>query len=124
MIATPAQQSRQRCGSLKARTEKASIRRPILPASAACCRRTRTPGFNELYRNGKITEAACWAHARRKIHDVHVRTPSVLTEEALKRIGELYTVEAEIRGMQTEQRLAERQQKAKPQLKAPHTRPA
>lgn len=63
-------------------------------------------------------EAACWAHARRKIHDVQVRTPSVLTEEALKRIGELYTVEAEIRGMQTEQRLAERQQKAKPQLKA------
>ncbi len=42
-------------------------------------------------------EAACWAHARRKIHDVQVRTPSVLTEEALKRIGELYTVEAEIR---------------------------
>ncbi|KDU22081.1 transposase IS66 family protein [Escherichia coli 3-073-06_S4_C1] len=31
-------------------------------------------GFNELYRNGGITEAACWAHARRKIHDVHVRT--------------------------------------------------
>ncbi|ERB79080.1 transposase IS66 family protein, partial [Escherichia coli B102] len=26
-------------------------------------------GFNELYRNGGITEAACWAHARRKIHD-------------------------------------------------------
>jgi transposase len=23
-------------------------------------------GFNELYRDGHITEAACWAHARRK----------------------------------------------------------
>ena len=44
MIATPAQQLRQRCGSLKARTEKASTRRPILLASAACCRRTRTLG--------------------------------------------------------------------------------
>ena len=32
-------------------------------------------GFNELYRNGQITEAACWAHARRKIHDVHVPDP-------------------------------------------------
>jgi transposase len=51
-------------------------------------------GFNELYRDGRITEAACWAHARRKIHDVHVRTPSALTEEALKRIGELYAMEA------------------------------
>lgn len=61
-------------------------------------------GFNELYREGHIKEAACWAHARRKIHDVHVRSPSALTEEALKRIGELYTVEAAIRGMQAEQR--------------------
>jgi transposase len=34
----------RRCGSLTARTEKASIRRPILPASAVCCRRMRTPG--------------------------------------------------------------------------------
>lgn len=73
-------------------------------------------GFNELYRDGRITEAACWAHARRKIHDVHVRTPSALTEEALKRIGELYAVEAEIRGMLAEQRLAERQRKTKPLL--------
>ncbi len=71
-------------------------------------------GFNELYRNGQITEAACWAHARRKIHDVHVRTPSALTEEALKRIGELYAIEADIRGMPAEQLLGERQQKAKP----------
>ena len=46
-------------------------------------------GFNELYRDGRITEAACWAHARRKIHDVHVRTPSALTEEALKRMKTL-----------------------------------
>ncbi len=75
-------------------------------------------GFNELYRNGQITEAACWAHARRKIHDVHVRTPSALTEEALKRIGELYAIEAEIRGMPAKRRLAERQQKAKPRLKS------
>ncbi|MGX3324055.1 IS66 family transposase, partial [Klebsiella pneumoniae] len=75
-------------------------------------------GFNELYRNGQITEAACWAHARRKIHDVYVRTPSALTEEALKRIGELYVIEAEIRGMPAKQRLAERQQKAKPRLKS------
>lgn len=54
----------------------------------------------------------------KKIHDVHVRTPSALTDEVLKRIGELYAIEAEIRGMPAEQRLAERQQKAKPLLKS------
>ncbi|WP_261590688.1 IS66 family transposase, partial [Escherichia coli] len=42
---------------------------------------------------------ACWAHARRKIHDVHVRIPSALTEEALEQIGQLYAIEADIRGM-------------------------
>ncbi len=73
-------------------------------------------GFNELYRNGRITEAACLAHARRKIHDVHVRTPSAPKEEALRLIGQLYTIEADIRGMPAEQRLAERQRKKKPLL--------
>ncbi|EGO7253081.1 IS66 family transposase [Salmonella enterica] len=68
-------------------------------------------GFNELYRDGHIKEAAC--RARRKIHDVHVRTPSALTDEALKRIGELYAIEADIRGMPAERRLAERQLKTK-----------
>ena len=75
-------------------------------------------GFNKLYRDGQITEAACWARARRKIHDVHVRTPSVLTEEILRRIGDLYAIEAEIRGMPIKQRLAERQLKTKLLLKS------
>ncbi len=72
-------------------------------------------GFNELYRNGRITEAACWAHARRKIHDVHVRTPSALTEEALKRIGELYHRGGN-KGNAGGTTLAERQRKTKPLL--------
>jgi transposase len=66
-------------------------------------------GFNELYRNGQITEAACWAPPAAR--SMCVRTPSALTEEALKRIGELYAIEAEIRGMPAKRRLAERQQK-------------
>ena len=64
-----------------------------------------------LYRQSEI-------YARRKIHDVHIRTPSALTEEALKRIGELYAIEADIRGMPAEQRLAERQLKTKALLKS------
>ena len=78
----------------------------------------RNAGFHELYREGHIKEAGCWAHARRKIHDMHMRTPSALTEEALKRIGELYAIEADIRGMPAEQRVAERQLKTKALLKS------
>lgn len=73
---------------------------------------------NQLILVIQITEAACWAHARRKIHDVHVRIPSALTEEALEQIGQLYAIEADIRGMPAEQRLAERQRKTKPLLKS------
>ncbi|ALL39885.1 IS66 family transposase [Serratia marcescens] len=73
-------------------------------------------GFNELYRTGDITEATCWAHARRKIHDIHVRPPSAITEEALKRISQLYTVETELRGLPAAQRLAQRQMRTVPLL--------
>lgn len=75
-------------------------------------------GYRALYESGRITEAACMAHARRKIHDVHARVPTDITTEALQRIGELYVIEADIRGMPAEQRLAERQRKTKPLLKS------
>ncbi|EIO54605.1 transposase [Escherichia coli TW10246] len=44
MTAMQGQRWHLQCGSLTARTEKASIRRLILPASAVCCKRMRTPG--------------------------------------------------------------------------------
>ncbi len=55
-------------------------------------------GYDALYESGRIREAACMAHARRKIHDEHVRRPTAMTTEALKRIAGLYVVEATIRG--------------------------
>lgn len=74
-------------------------------------------GYDRLFSaerdGGPLTEAACWAHARRKIHDVYISTHTATAEEALKRIGELYAIEADIRGMPAEQRLAERQLKTK-----------
>lgn len=75
-------------------------------------------GYNALYENGHITEAACMAHARRKIHDVHVRTPTDITTEALRRIGELYAIEAEIRGSPADERLAVRKEKTIPLMRS------
>ena len=73
-------------------------------------------GFNELFRDGSMREAACWAHARRKLYDIHVRTPSETTQKALDYIGELYGIEASIRGKPPAERLRVRQEKAKPLL--------
>ncbi len=63
-----------------------------------------------------MTHAACMAHARRKLFDEFERTKSPIAEEALRRIGELYAVEAEINGRTAEQRLAERLEHAAPIL--------
>jgi len=65
-----------------------------------------------------VTHAACWAHARRKFYDVFESTKSPIAEEALRRIGELYAIEAEIAGQPAERRLAVRQAHAVPLLDA------
>lgn len=74
--------------------------------------------YNTLYETGHITEAACMAHARRKIHDVHTRTPTDITTEALRHIGELYAIEAAIRGSPAEERLAIRKARNVPMMQS------
>jgi hypothetical protein len=71
-------------------------------------------GFNGLFAGNRITEAACWAHVRRKFFDVHAATGSAIAKEALDRIGELYTVEKTIAGASPERRQSERQRRSKP----------
>jgi transposase len=73
-------------------------------------------GFHHLYDTGKIREAACWAHARRKFHDIHAAHPSPTTTGALDRIGALYGIEAEVRGKPPDERRAIRQARAAPLL--------
>src|SRR5450830_1537248 len=65
---------------------------------------------------GTIQEAACWAHARRKFHDLHAARPSAITTEALRRIAELYVIEAEIRGKPPHERQQVREQRSRPLL--------
>ncbi len=72
-------------------------------------------GFHHLYGN-HIYEAACWAHARRKFHDIHLAHASPTTTEALARIGALYAIEDEIRGKPADLRLSVRQARARPLL--------
>jgi hypothetical protein len=72
-------------------------------------------GYNRLYGNG-IVEVACWAHARRKFHDLYVDKGSELAQEALERIGTLYDIEAGIRGHSPAERQAVRQARASPEL--------
>ena len=73
-------------------------------------------GFDALYADGTIREAACWAHVRRKFFDLHTAHASPVAAEALKRIGALYAIEKDIQGKSPEVRQAEREFRASPLL--------
>ncbi len=81
-------------------------------------------GFKALYErqtgNGapRFTEAACWAHLRRDLHDIWTATKSPIAREALDRIGELYDIEREIKGKSAGQRKDARQKHGAPKVKA------
>ena len=47
-------------------------------------------GYDALYRDGSIIEAACWAHARRKFFDLFELDHSPIAQQALARIASLY----------------------------------
>src|SRR5579863_5485325 len=73
-------------------------------------------GFNKLYEKGRIVEAACWAHVRRKFHDLYQAHRSPIAQEALERIGQLYAIEQEIRGRSPDERKEVRQTRSRPLL--------
>ena len=75
-------------------------------------------GFEQIYEVGNIREAACWAHVRRKFYDLQVAHKSPVAEEALRRIGELYGIEAEIRGRKPEERRQVRNERSRPLLES------
>jgi hypothetical protein len=60
------------------------------------------------------------AHARRKLFEVFETTKSPIAEEALRRIQELYAIEADIKGRTADQRWMQRQTRSKPLLDAYH----
>lgn len=75
-------------------------------------------GFNAVFEIGEVTEAACWAHVRRKFFDEHVENPSATATEVLDRIGALYRIEDTIRGKPPDERQRVRQDIARPRLEA------
>ena len=62
--------------------------------------------------------AHCWAHGRRKLREVFDRDASPIAEEGLRRIAELYKIEAEIRGQGADARRAARQDRSAPLVDA------
>ena len=73
-------------------------------------------GFDAVYETGRIQEAACWAHVRRKFYDLHLAHRSPVAAEAMERIAALYAIEKEIRGHAAGERREVRGTRARPLL--------
>ena len=80
-------------------------------------------GYNRLTGPGRtggapLRPAYCWSHCRRRLREMVDSSGSEIAAEGLRRIAELYAIEADIRGSAPERRLAERQKRSAPLVEA------
>ncbi|MEH7846423.1 IS66 family transposase [Rhizobium laguerreae] len=75
-------------------------------------------GYNTLIASDRVDAdirlAYCWAHARRKLVEITRTGAAPIAEDGVKRIGEMYRIEAELRGRDPEARLAGRLERSAP----------
>ncbi len=80
-------------------------------------------GYNRLIAPERVGQgiqlAYCWAHARRKLVEITRNGSAPIAEDGVKQIGELYRIEAELRGLDPEARLAGRQERSAPHGRKP-----
>jgi transposase len=75
-------------------------------------------GYDVVYEDGRVKEAACMAHVRRKFYDLYEAHKSAVAKEALERIAALYLIEDEIRGRSAEERREVRNARSRPLLES------
>lgn len=74
-------------------------------------------GYKALYAQGRIVEAGCMAHARRKLYEAHQLNGSAIAGHAVTLIAKLYVIERQIQELgkvDAARRLEIRQQRARP----------
>ena len=75
-------------------------------------------GYDKIY-GVSVTEAACWAHTRRKFYEATVGNPhATIAEAVLEKLQPLYEIEEKIRGKPPELRRDVRQKESKPLVQA------
>ncbi|MEO1464551.1 MAG: IS66 family transposase [Pseudomonadota bacterium] len=79
-------------------------------------------GYNRLTRQdrpgGALRLAYCWAHARRKLHEIAKGRTAPIAEEGLRQIREIYRIESEIRGLTADERRTIRRARSTPLVDA------
>lgn len=75
-------------------------------------------GFERLTARGDVKLAACWAHTRRKFYEIAQCDKAPIAIEAVRRIAEIYAIEARVRGHDAEDRLAWRRSLSRPLVRS------
>src|SRR5712672_1121411 len=75
-------------------------------------------GYDAIYEDGRVKEAACMAHVRRSFYDLYEAHKSAVAKETLERIAALYAIEEEIRGRSAEERREVRNARSRPLLES------
>ena len=79
-------------------------------------------GYAELYapgrKQGLITEAGCWAHARRNFYELAQLRQAPLALEAVRQIDKIFALERDLNGQTAEVRLRTRQEQVRPLAEA------
>jgi transposase len=74
--------------------------------------------YKEVARRGRAGNAMilafCWSHWRRRFYEIAKAGSAPIAEEVLRRIAELYKIEAQIRGRSAAERRSVRQAESKP----------
>ena len=70
-------------------------------------------GYDGICLEGGITQAGCWAHARRKFVDTRDLSPQI-ADAALLRIGKLFTIEQQAKDLDPNDRLGLRKSQSQP----------
>ena len=74
-------------------------------------------GYNEISNHPEVTRVACWAHVRRKFESAYkdgAKQGASLSEEFLKLIQKLFSIDRKVADYTPEERIKVRQQESKP----------
>ena len=71
-------------------------------------------GYNDAYRTGRVKEMACMVHVRREFYNLFESAKLPVAGEAVARIKKLYDIEKKARFLPPAERVALRQEHAKP----------
>ena len=77
-------------------------------------------GYKAGFASGRVIEAGCLAHARRKFFDLHAANKSQVAASALQQISAVYEIERELKDLPPDERQRIRQVRSKPVLDALH----